>query len=116
MMRINKPLKDFAHKADFSISTIFAIPLSHFDAESDIPFAFENALFEHLQDAGLGIIVAVVTNSETRDFITYTKNEKTGPKVEKLLKAKFPSVDVNVSRQSDTERLPADAGRFPFGM
>ncbi len=103
MMRINTPLKDFAHKANFSISTILAIPLSSFDAESDIPIIFEDALFEQLQDAGLGIIAAVVTNSETRDFIAYVKNEKSGSKIKQLMRAKFPSVEMNISSQADGE-------------
>ncbi len=103
MMRINTPLKDFADQVDFPINTIFGVPLSSFDAESDIPIIFEDALFEQLQDAGLGIIVAVVTNSETRDFITYTKNEKSGPKIKKTMGAKFPTVEMDVSSHKDGE-------------
>ncbi|MHA1128006.1 MAG: hypothetical protein ACTSRN_03525, partial [Alphaproteobacteria bacterium] len=62
IIRINKPLRDFAHKADFGVSIIFAVPLSDFDAESDISIVFEDTLFEQLQDSGHGIVVAVVTN------------------------------------------------------
>lgn len=102
-MRINTPLEDFAHKADFRISAIFAIPLDSFDLESDVPTIFEDALFKQLQDAGLGVITAIVTNSETRDFITYVKNEKSVSKVRRLLTRQFPSVEVNISSQTDTK-------------
>ncbi|WP_320179754.1 DUF695 domain-containing protein [Roseovarius pacificus] len=102
-MRINTPLEGFVHKADFSISTVFAISLSSFDAESDIPIIFEDALFEQLQDSGLGIIAAIVTNSETRDFITYVKNEKSGPKIKQLMRANFPTVQMDISSQADVE-------------
>ena len=103
MVRINTPLKDFSHKADFSIRAILAIPLSSFDAESDIPIIFEDALFEQIQDAGLGIVAAVITSSETRNFIACLKNKKSGLKIERLMRAKLPAVEMNISSQEDGE-------------
>ncbi len=100
-LRINTPLKDFPHKADFPLSTIFAVPLSSFDKNSDITFAFEDALFEHLQDAGWGIVAAVVTSSDTRDFIAYMKDPAAGQKVAHALRRQFPNVQVELSYEQD---------------
>ena len=103
VMRINAPLRGFAHKADFSINTIFTVSLSSFDAESDTPINFEDVLFERLQASGLGVIAAIVTSSETRDFISYLKHEKSGPTLQKVMKASFPAVEMEFSNQEDIE-------------
>lgn len=100
-LRINTPLGDFAHKADFPVSTVFAVPLRGFDKNTDIPFAFEDALFERLQDAGLGIVAAVLTHSESRDFITYSKTAAAGPRVVGALRRSFPTVEIELHQEQD---------------
>lgn len=100
-LRINTPLKQRVHQAGFTVSTVFTVPMHELNGEADVSSAFEEALFEQLQDTGFGIVAAVLTRDGTRDFITYTPNDAVGLKIQASLSAKFPAVTVTVSSKED---------------
>lgn len=101
-LRINASLKDFDYKSDYPFSTIFSVPiLDSFDAKSHVEFDFEDALFELLQDTQKGIVIAVITNTETRDFVTYTLQAEIGKKIGDALLEKFPDVTIHISCEED---------------
>ena len=102
-LRINTPLKDRAYQGGLPVSTVFTVPMSELGGEADLPAAFEDALFAELQDAGLGVVAAVVTREATREFITYTADSSIGAKLLGRLRAKFPNLEVSVSSQLDAD-------------
>ena len=75
--------------------------MSELGGEADLPAAFEDALFAELQDAGLGVVAAVVTREATREFITYTPNAAVGAEVQASLTAKFPALTVTAENKED---------------
>ena len=102
-LRINTPLKDPVYQDGFAVSTVFAVPMRALGDETDLSFAFEDALFAEIQDAGRGIVAAVMTTETTREFITYTADSSIGAKLLGRLRAKFPNLEVSVSSQLDAD-------------
>ena len=100
-LRINTPLKDPVYQDGFAVSTVFAVPMRALGDETDLSFAFEDALFAELQDAGRGIVAAVMTTETTREFITYTPNAAVGAEVQASLTAKFPALTVTAENKED---------------
>lgn len=101
--RFNASLKDFAYKDDFPVSAVFTVSFGKYDAHSDVQFGFEDTLFETLQDSGSGVIVAIMTNVESRDFIIYAKSNKSVEAARKRMAKAFPDNPASVSKQRDPD-------------
>jgi len=102
LLRINAPLKDFARKAQFPVSAIFSIPLADLQEGWDTAHGFEERLFSEAQEAGRGVVAAVVTSAETRDFIVFVGTLESANAVQQTLSRAFPGLRIYLSAETDS--------------